>query len=167
MRSPAEEVTRSYSPERPQLTPEPRRPRTSSVVCESAPLPSDQWLLRVPDVGALLAAIAPVLARRLARSDCAGLSADLCLNLYREGFRLRFVQGRLEAVAPLGFVDASLGADGGDLCIPPEAFVRLLFGYRELDALRDAWPDIVVKRASRRVWETLFPRTQSWVWMPY
>ena len=37
--------------------------------------------------------------------------------------------------------------DEGDpsfLCIPPEAFVRLALGYRGLEELRDAWPDIVV-----------------------
>jgi hypothetical protein len=70
-------------------------------------------------------------------------------------------------VAPLGFVDASMGADGGDLCIPPDAFVRLVLGYRDLDELGDAWPDIVVKAQSRYLLQALFPKMTSYFWMPY
>jgi hypothetical protein len=133
----------------------------------STPLSSGQWLLRIPEVAAFLTKIGPVLERRLEKSDCAGLTADLCLNFYRQAFRLCFTGGGLEAVETAGFVDASMGADGGDLCIPPDAFVRLVFGYRDLDELQDAWPDVVVRPASKKVLEALFPRLKSWVWMPY
>jgi hypothetical protein len=133
----------------------------------ATPLPRYQWLLRITDMAAFLHKVGPVLERRLATSDCSGLSAEVCINLYRESFLLRFTAGRLERVQPLGFVDASLGADGGDLCIPTEAFVRLVFGYRTLDDLRDAWPDIVVKAQRRHVLDVLFPRMTSCVWMPY
>ena len=133
----------------------------------STPLPSGQWLLRIPGIAAFLAKIGPILERRLENSDCAGLTADLCLNLYRQAFRLCFRKGSLKAIKPSGFVDASMGADGGDLCIPPDAFVRLALGYREMDELRDAWPDIVVRAASKKVLEVLFPRVESWVRMPY
>jgi predicted N-acetyltransferase YhbS len=131
------------------------------------PLPCDQWLLRITDMPSFLAKIGPALERRLAQSDCAGLSASLCINLYREAFLLRFEQGKLIEVKALGFVDASLGADGGDLCIPRDAFVRLLVGYRTLDELRDAWPDSVMRPASRHLLYVLFPRLASCVWMPY
>lgn len=133
----------------------------------STPLPCDQWLLRINDMPGFLAKIGPALERRLAQSDCAGLDASLCLNLYREAFLLRFEQGKLAEVQALGFVDASLGADGGDLCIPRDAFVRLVTGYRGLDELHDAWPDIVVRPRSRHLWDVLFPRMASCVWMPY
>ena len=133
----------------------------------SAPAPTYQWLLRIVDLRRFLAKIGPVLERRLAVSDCAGLTADVCINLYREACVLRFDSGRLVEVASPGFVDASLGADGGDLCIPPEAFVRLVFGYRSLDELCDAWPDIVVRPSRRRVLDVLFPRLASLVSMPY
>jgi predicted N-acetyltransferase YhbS len=133
----------------------------------STPLPGDQWLLRITDIAGFLAKIGPALERRLAQSDCAGLDAPLCINLYREAFLLNFEQGKLVEVKALGFVDASLGADGGDLCIPRDAFVRLVTGYRELDELRDAWPDIVVRPRSRRLLDVLFPRIASCVWMPY
>jgi predicted N-acetyltransferase YhbS len=129
--------------------------------------PGYQWLLRITDVARYLRKIGPVLERRVAASDCAGLTADLCINLYRQAYVLHFQAGKLIQVERAGFVDASMGAGGGDLNIPPDAFVRLVLGYRELDELRDAWPDIRVVDESRHVLDVLFPRVDSWVHMPY
>ena len=129
--------------------------------------PADQWLLRAVDLPRLLLKFAPVLAVRLAASPYAGLTTALTLNLYRQAYRLRFVAGALIAVEPLGFVDASMGADGGDLCIPPDAFMRLLLGYRTLDELADAWPDIVVRPTRRHLWQVLWPKQTTYFWMPY
>jgi predicted acetyltransferase len=133
----------------------------------STPIPGDQWLLRIPDVAAFLRKLAPLLERRLAAAYHAELTTDLYINLFRHSFRLCFVGGKLAQVANIGFVDASMGADGGDLCIPPDAFVRLVFGYRTLDELQDGWPDIVVRPASRRLLDSLFPKTSGYFWMPY
>jgi len=60
-----------------------------------------------------------------------------------------------------------MGADGGDLCIPPDAFVRLLLGYRGLDALTDAWPDIVVKPQALPLVNALFARINSYLYATY
>ncbi len=128
---------------------------------------ADQWLLRAVDLPQLLQKLAPVLAARLAGSPYAGLTATLTINLYRQAYALRFEAGALMGVDTLGFVDASMGADGGDLCIPPDAFMRLLLGYRTLDELTDAWPDIVVRPARRHLLATLWPRQNSYIWMPY
>lgn len=133
----------------------------------STPLPGDQWLMRLPDVAGLLTKLAPVLERRVAASAWAEVTTKLRINLFRQAFALHLVAGKVAQVAPLGFVDASMGADGGDLCIPPDAFVRLLFGYRTLDQLVDAWPDIVVKPERRALIETLFPPLRSYFWLPY
>jgi hypothetical protein len=127
----------------------------------------DQWLLRITDLMALLRKLAPLFERRLAASLHDGLTQQLCINLFRRAVILHFVAGKLSQVVDAGFVDASMGADGGDLCIPPDAFVRLLVGYRTLDELRDAWPDIVVKGGSRLLIETLFPRRSSYFCLPY
>jgi hypothetical protein len=129
--------------------------------------PTYQWLARIADVAGFLRKIGPALERRVAASDCAGLTTDLSINLFREAFLLRFVEGRLLEVRPIGFVDSSMGADGGDLCIPPDAFVRLVFGYRNLDVLRDAWPDIVIRPGRRRLLDVLFPEMSSYLCMPY
>ncbi len=108
-------------------------PQTSTLVqigrsWGSTPLPPGrQYLLRIPDLAGLLSKIGPVLERRGAASAWAGLTMDLCINLFREAFILQFGQGRLRKVTPLGFVDASVGVvDGGDLCIPPAADVGRL-----------------------------------------
>jgi hypothetical protein len=133
----------------------------------STPMPDDQWLLRLADPAHFLHKIGPVFAGRLAAAGWAGLTADVLINLYRRAYRLKFVGGQLHEVDAVGFVDASMGADGGDLCIPPEAFIRLLFGYRTLAELRDAWPDLVVKPASRPLLEALFPKCDSFFLLPY
>ncbi len=133
----------------------------------STPVPGDQWLLRLPDVAGLLSKLTPVLEQRIAASAWAGVTTELRINLFRQAFALHLVAGKIKTVTPLGFVDASMGADGGDLCIPPDAFVRLLFGYRTLGQLFDVWPDIVVKPERRLLIETLFPPLQGYFWMPY
>jgi len=126
-----------------------------------------QWLIRIPDIPRFLTRIAPVLEMRLATSHWHRLTVDLTVNLYREAYHLRFDQGKLTQVAPLGFVDSSLGADGGDLCIPPDAFVRLVTGYRVLDELWDAWPDMVIKPEARHLIDVLFPRMKAFLSAPY
>jgi predicted N-acetyltransferase YhbS len=130
-------------------------------------VPGGQWLLRVPDMLAFLNRMRPVFEQRLADSAWAGLSHTLTINLFREAFSLCFEQGRLVQISALGFVDYSMGADGGDLCIPSEAFLRLLSGYRALDELFDAWPDIMVKAHARSMIAALFPRTQPFLYTPY
>lgn len=133
----------------------------------SRPHSGDQWLIRIPDLPRLLGKLGPVWAARLAAGGYGRLTADLTINLYRQAYRLRFVDGALAGVEPLGFVDASMGADGGDLCIPPDAFTRLLLGYRTLDELRDAWPDMVIRPTRRHLLDALFPKLASYVWLPY
>jgi len=147
-------------------------PRTSHLATVardlgSQPISRYQWLLRIVDVRRFLEKMGPVLEHRLAESDLAGYSADLVLNLFEDAFRLRFDGGRLLAVEPAGFIDYSMGADGGDLCIPIEAFVRLVVGYRDLEQLSDAWPDIVVKADARKVLEVLFPTFESYLQILY
>jgi hypothetical protein len=129
--------------------------------------PGGQWLLHIPAPAGFLTRIAPVLERRLAASDCEGLTKDLIINLFRQAYKLVFKSGKLVQVESLGFVDSSMGADGGDLCIPPDAFIRLVFGYCSLDELRDAWPDIVMKARSRHLVDVLLPRMASYFYTTY
>ena len=126
-----------------------------------------QWLFHIHDMAAFLTKIGPAFERRLADSDCATLTRDLVINLFRQAYRLRFQSGKLVEALALGFVDSSMGADGGDLCIPPDAFMRLLLGYRGLDQLLDAWPDIVVKPESRSLLAVLFPHIESYLYATY
>ena len=134
---------------------------------DSRTVPGFQWLLRVPNVAALLRKLGPVLEGRLAASPWRACTRDLIINLFREAFQLRLVGGKLVDVVPLGFVDSSMGADGGDLLIPPDAFVRLLTGFRSLDRLRDAWPDIQIKDAARPLVDVVFPPMDAYLSAPF
>lgn len=133
----------------------------------SSILPSHQWLLRITHPQQLLAKLAPLFEERLAESAHAGFSGEIIINLFRQAYQLSFAGGHLLKVDSLGFVDASMGADGGDLCIPPDAFVRLLLGYRTLAQLLDAWPDIVIRASRRHLLDTLFPQCRACFSMPY
>ena len=130
-------------------------------------IPGGQWLLHFPEVAQFLSKIGPALESRLAASAWRGLSRALTINLFRRAYRLRFEGGHLAGVDSLGFVDSSMGADGGDLLIPSDAFVRLVSGFRSLDQLFDAWPDILVKPEVRPMVEVLFPPMQAYLSTPY
>jgi hypothetical protein len=132
----------------------------------SQPTPGLQWLVRIRSVEGLLAKMAPVFERRVAASAFVGLTRDICLNLYKQGYLLRFQDGQLEIKA-LGFVDASMGADGGEIRVPPEVFPRLIFGYRRLNELVDATPDTYIKPELAYLGNILFPWINSHLCVPY
>jgi predicted N-acetyltransferase YhbS len=119
------------------------------------------WQIHVPDLNALLRALAPVLERRIAESPFAGLTRDVRLNLYRETLVLRFVAGRLTEIANLGFT--------GDepIRFPPLQFIPLLMGYRAVEELRAAHPDVSVAPAWRLLVDTLFPKVTSFIYTIY
>ena len=111
--------------------------------------------------------IGPTLENRIACSAFAGFTGEFAINLFCEAFKLEFQQGNLSEVHTLGFVPVSNDSREGDILIPRDAFVRLVLGYRQLDELRDAWPDIVVKRESRYLLHVLFPKMTSCFCMPW
>jgi len=119
------------------------------------------WQIHVPDMTALLRALSPALERRIADSPFAGLTREVQLRLYRETIALRFVAGKLTEVANLGFTQR------GDVNIPPLAFVPLLLGYRTVEELRAAYPDVNVKPAWRLLVDTLFPKVTSFIYTVY
>jgi hypothetical protein len=133
----------------------------------SQPVVTGQWLFNIPRLELFLVKLAPAFERRIAQGGFSGLTHALTINLFRQAYRLLFDAGKLTDVQALGFVDTSMGADGGDLCIPPDAFVRLLLAYRSLDELQDAWPDTVVKPQSRTIIDALFPRMDSYLYATY
>lgn len=119
------------------------------------------WQIHVPDLNALLRALAPVLERRIAESPFAGLTRDVRLNLYRETLELRFVAGRLTEIAPLGFTG------GEPIRFPPLQFIPLVMGYRTVEELRAAHPDVSVAPAWRLLVDTLFPKVASFIYTIY
>jgi len=119
------------------------------------------WQIHVPDVAALLRALAPVLERRVAGSPFAGLTRDVQLSLYRETLLLRFVAGRLTEVANLGFTG------DGEIRFPPLQFIPLALGYRTREELHATYPDVGVAPVWRLLVDTLFPKVASFIYTVY
>jgi hypothetical protein len=115
------------------------------------------WQIHVPDMEALLRALAPVLEWRLAASPLAGLTQDVQICLYRQTIALRFIAGRLAEVADLGFTER------GSIAFPPLQFIPLVLGYRSLQELRLAYPDVYVAPSYRLLMDTLFPIVPSYL----
>jgi hypothetical protein len=117
--------------------------------------------IRVPDLARFIRHVAPALEARLARSIAAGHTGELLLSFHRDGLGMRFENGRLTAVDPrptLIFPEASAG-------FPGLTFLQLLFGYRSLDQLEDAFPDCRARTTQgRAVLNALFPPQPSSVW---
>jgi predicted N-acetyltransferase YhbS len=115
------------------------------------------WQIHVPDMVALLRALAPVLERRLAASPFAGLTQEAQIGLYKRTIALRFVAGRLAEVADLGF------RGHGPIAIPPLQFIPLVLGYRSIQELKLAYPDVHVAPSHRFLVDTLFPKVPSYI----
>lgn len=117
------------------------------------------WYVRVPDIGAFLRRIAPVLEQRLAASLLAGHTGELRLNFYRSGLRLALEQGRITTIEPW---QPQRRRDSA--AFPELTFLQLLFGYRSLAELRYAFADCSSESESQLLLDVLFPRRPSYVW---
>jgi len=126
----------------------------------------EQWLVKLPDIPGFFTKTAAVFEQRLASAGCAGETFELVINLYKTAYRLAFTNGRFAGIEGLGFKDYSMGAFGGDLCIPPEAFTRLVFGFRTLPQLTDAWPDVVLDNTKKYLTDALFPPAGAYIYAP-
>jgi hypothetical protein len=115
------------------------------------------WQIRIVDTARLLRKLAPILERRLAASALSGLTQNVCLNLYREAFELRFEGGRLAAVEPLGF------SDRGGIRIPPLLLAPLLLGYRDREELARAHHDVSISGEWQHLVDILFPKVTSFI----
>ncbi len=82
------------------------------------------------------------------------------LSLYRETLSLRLVAGRLAEVANLGFT-------GEEIRFPPLQFIPLVLGYRTVEELRTAYPDVSVAPAWRLLVDTLLPKAESFIYTIY
>ncbi len=119
------------------------------------------FYLRLPDVAGFVRHVAPVLERRLLDSAAAGHSAELKISFYRSGMRLVLEGGRLTEVEPW----MPIGQNGVSAAFPDLTFLQLLFGYRSLQELDDAFADCYAATCeARALLEALFPKQMSRVW---
>ena len=121
------------------------------------------WYLRVPNLPGFVQHVAPVLEQNLVESPYQGYSGELKLTFYRDGLLLGFEQGRLVKIeayhpAPVGH--------SGDAGFPDLTFLQLLFGYRSLSELSEAFADCFFENDDAfGLIEALFPKKLSNVWM--
>jgi len=118
------------------------------------------WYLRLPDVGAFLRHVGPVIERRLAQSPFAGHTGTLRVSFYRTGVRLAFEEGRL--IAADNYVPRHGEEDHAGF--PGHTFLQLLFGYRDLDELEYAFVDAWAGDEARVLLPILFPKQPSFIW---
>jgi GNAT superfamily N-acetyltransferase len=125
------------------------------------------WWVRVPDVADFVRHVAPVLERRLWDSLGAGYTGELKINFVGDGLQMAFEKGRLTEAArwiPTQ-LDSRLGARERDALFPALTFLKLLFGFRDLDDLEHAHPDLLVSSSRvRELLKALFPRKVSRIW---
>ena len=122
--------------------------------------PPYAWYVRIADLPRFAWHIRSVLERRLESSIMAGYSGDLRLDFYRGGLRLVFVDGKLTQAGPW---QPPAWGPGGDAAFPPLVFSQLLLGYRDLGALRAAYPDVRCQEDREPLLRALFPAERSMV----
>ncbi|MBN2045798.1 MAG: GNAT family N-acetyltransferase [Anaerolineales bacterium] len=129
------------------------------IVPRRMPLVDDPYAfyIRVPDLPGFLQMITPVLEERLDKSYMCGHSGELKLNFYKSGIALKFERGKItvEGWDQPHFEDASAN-------FPGLTFIQLMFGYRSIKDLEDAFPDIYYpKEDARYLLNAIFPRKPS------
>jgi GNAT superfamily N-acetyltransferase len=119
------------------------------------------WYIRVPDVAAFLRHVAPALEARLARSVVAGHSGDLRIAFYGQGgVQLAFAHGRILSVEPW----SPTSMFDGTARFADQLFLQLLFGYRSLAELEEAFVyRIICTPEARVLLDALFPKGPSWI----
>lgn len=116
------------------------------------------FFVRVPDLPGFLRLISPVLEERLAQSDMAGFSCKMKLNFYTSGINLTLEKGKIVELAPWEkpwYEDASAH-------FPNLTFLQLLFGYRDVQTLEDAYADIYYPHEfAKPLLKAMFPQKHS------
>ncbi len=120
------------------------------------------FFIRVADLAGFLRHIAPALEDRLADSPMVGHSGETLISFYRDGLRLVFEKGRLTTVEP--WKPTPQGHSGNAL-FPGLTFLQLVFGYRSLDELKNAFADCGVDNDEHTpLLKAIFPRKPSDMW---
>ncbi len=119
------------------------------------------WYLRVPDLGAWMHRIAPVLERRLEGSAAHRFTGEVKFNFYDfTGLLMRFEDGKLKA-ATHGKIDFKQGVNGG---FPDNSFLNVIFGKNSVDELRAVYADCWVDKTGQIAVDTLFPKKRSLIY---
>jgi GNAT superfamily N-acetyltransferase len=120
--------------------------------------PQYTYFMRVPDLGAFMRHIAPVLEDRLSGSSLAGYTGELKINFYRSTLRMAFEQGKLTVAEPY----KPEHQEDGHSFFPGLTFLHVLFGHLELEEIERVYCDCYTHLDTERLLlKTLFPRQPS------
>jgi hypothetical protein len=118
------------------------------------------WYIRVADIPGFIQHVAPALEARLAQSNMAGHTGEVKVCLYSAGFKLVLDKGKLSLADWQPTPE-----DGGQVAFSGLTFIQLLFGYRTLQELRDAYADVWVQNdEALGLMYALFPKKPAHVW---
>ncbi|NIH67813.1 GNAT family N-acetyltransferase [Modestobacter marinus] len=115
---------------------------------------AEQYYVRVPDPGALLAALRPVLSRRFTAAGIDRGGIDVVVSTYRASWRLPVTDDGLGAVVAGGRLQAPGTARGAG--VAPDQLGALLFGPHGMHGLSRTRPDVYPGRDAD-LYEQLFP----------
>ena len=123
--------------------------------------PSMGWFLRVPRWVPLLQRLKPVLEQRLVGTAGQAFTGELCLHFYRQGVRIRFVDGKVSTIEPW----PEFSRRTADVSLPDTLLMQLLFGHGTWRELAPAYPDsrLQTDRAALLL-PLLFPKLSSNIW---
>ncbi|MGY5876114.1 MAG: hypothetical protein RTU30_10235, partial [Candidatus Thorarchaeota archaeon] len=113
--------------------------------------------IRVPNMVYLLNTVAPAIEKHLEDTMFSSLSQELRINTYRNCYLLNFEDGVLTLVKELG------PQPWGDLSIRYHDLIRLVFGERTFDELREMNSDAMVSGDLKSLIATLFPKGESFI----
>jgi hypothetical protein len=114
----------------------------------------DEFLLRVPDPFALLAAVRSELSARLSASPFSSERGDLLISFYSSSATLSYDNGTITGIDRGPPMQAPV--HGGGSGVPPDLLGDLVFGPHGAEALDELYPDLNLGRR-QGLMSVLFP----------
>lgn len=118
------------------------------------------WYMRVPDIGAFLRHVAPVLERRLVGSAAHRFDGEIRLSFYnRSGLLMRFADGRLKAAQTI-----QIGEERVNGALAYDMLLNLVFGMHSLSEIQAILPECWLDKTAHAILDAIFPKGRSLVY---